>query len=64
METTTPLFRLVKQLAEREGVTGQLKANNQMEWVARIKNIQSSRFCFGIFVLILFLLMLLLFYNF
>ena len=27
------LFRLVKQMAEREGVTEQFKANNQMEWV-------------------------------
>lgn len=35
------LFRLVKQMAEREGVTEQLKANNQMEWVARMNNIRS-----------------------
>ncbi len=34
-------FRLVKQMAEREGVTEQLKADNQMEWVARINNIRS-----------------------
>lgn len=34
-------FRLVKQMAEREGVTEQLKANNQMEWVARMNNIRS-----------------------
>ena len=33
------LFRLVKQMAEREGVTEQLKADNQMEWVARMNNI-------------------------
>ena len=33
--------RLVKQTAEREGVTEQLKANNQMEWVARMNNIRS-----------------------
>ena len=32
-------FRLVKQMAEREGVTEQLKANNQMEWVAQMNNI-------------------------
>ena len=31
--------RLVKQMAEREGVTEQLKADNQMEWVARMNNI-------------------------
>ena len=34
-------FRLVKQMAEREGVTEQLKANNQMEWVARMNNFRS-----------------------
>lgn len=33
--------RLVKQIAEREGVTEQLKADNQMEWVARMNNIRS-----------------------
>jgi len=33
--------RLVKQMAEREGVTEQLKANNQMEWVGRMNNIRS-----------------------
>ncbi len=35
------LFRLVKQIAEHEGVTEQLKADNQMEWVARMNNIRS-----------------------
>ena len=34
-------FRLVKQMVEREGVTEQLKADNQMEWVARMNNICS-----------------------
>lgn len=34
------LFRLVEQMAEREGVTEQLKADNQMEWVARMNNIR------------------------
>lgn len=34
-------FRLVKQIAEREGVTEQLKADNQMEWVVRMNNIRS-----------------------
>ena len=33
--------RLIKQMAEREGVTEQLKADNQMEWVARMNNIRS-----------------------
>ena len=32
---------LVKQLAEQEGVTEQLKADNQMEWVGRMNNIRS-----------------------
>ena len=35
------LFRLVKQMAEREGVTEQLKADNQMAWVGRMNNICS-----------------------
>ena len=34
-------FRLVKQMAEREGVSETLKADNQMEWVCRINNIRS-----------------------
>lgn len=33
--------RLVKQMAEREGVTEQLKADNQMDWVGRMNNIRS-----------------------
>lgn len=32
--------RLVKQLAEAEGVTEQLKADNQMEWVGKMNNIR------------------------
>ncbi len=31
--------RLIEQMAEREGVTEQLKANNQMGWVAQMNNI-------------------------
>ena len=34
-------FRLVKQMAEREGVTETLKTENQMEWVGRMNNIRS-----------------------
>ena len=34
-------FRLAKQMAEREGVTEQLKADDQMEWVARMNNIRN-----------------------
>ena len=35
------LSRLVEQMAECEGVTEELKANSQMEWVARMNNIRS-----------------------
>ena len=34
-------LRLVKQMAEREGVSEQLKAENQMEWVGRMNNIRN-----------------------
>ena len=34
-------FRPVKQMAEREGVTEQLKAEDQMKWVALMNNIRS-----------------------
>ncbi len=33
--------RVVKQLAEQEGVTEALKAKNQMEWVGRMNNIRN-----------------------
>ena len=33
--------QLVKQMAECEGVTEKLKADNQMEWVARMNNIRT-----------------------
>ena len=33
--------RLVKQMAEREGVTERLKAENQMEWVRQMNNLRS-----------------------
>ena len=33
--------RLVNQMAEREGITERLKADNQMEWVGRMNNIRS-----------------------
>lgn len=35
------LYRLVKQISEYEGITETLKADNQMEWVARMNNIRS-----------------------
>ena len=34
-------FRLVKQMAERDGITEQLKADNQMEWVSRMNNVRN-----------------------
>ena len=34
-------LRLVKHMAEREGLTKQLKAYNQMAWVGRMNNIRS-----------------------
>jgi hypothetical protein len=34
-------FRLVNQLAEKEDVTEQLKAENQMLWVQRMNNIRN-----------------------
>ena len=33
--------RLIKQMAEHEGVTEKLKADNQMEWVGRMNNIRN-----------------------
>ena len=33
--------RLIKQMSEREGVTEQLKANDQMSWVGRMNNISN-----------------------
>ena len=33
--------RIVEQMKEKQGVTEQLKAKNQMEWVARMNNIQA-----------------------
>ena len=32
---------MVKQMVECEGVTEQLKEENQMEWVCRMQNIES-----------------------
>ena len=38
----TEMFdRLVKQLAEKEGITEQLKAQDQMAWVQRMNNIRN-----------------------
>lgn len=41
-EQAQQLFlRLVKEYAEKEGVTEQLKANHQMAWVRKMNNIRS-----------------------
>ena len=34
-------FRLVNQMAECEGVTEQIKADNQMQWVGKMNNIRN-----------------------
>lgn len=34
------MSRLVKQMADREDITEQLKAENQMEWVRQMNNIR------------------------
>ena len=40
-EAQTLFLRLVKQYAEREGATEQLKAENPMEWVQKMNNIRN-----------------------
>ena len=40
-EAQTLFLRLVKQYAEREGVTEQLKVENPTEWVQKMNNIRS-----------------------
>ena len=35
------LPRMVKEMAEQEGITEQLKEENQMEWVRRMNNIRN-----------------------
>lgn len=39
-EAQSLFLRLVKEYAEREGVTEQFKAENPMEWVCRMNNIR------------------------
>jgi len=42
-EQAQELFdRLMKQRAEREGITEKLKADNQMEWVGRMNALRSA----------------------
>ena len=40
-EAQSLFLRLVKEYAEREGVTEQLKAENPMEWVRKMNNIRN-----------------------
>lgn len=35
------MFRLIEQMADKEGVTEQLKAENSMLWVGRMNEIQA-----------------------
>ena len=41
-EVNDTLLRLVKQLAEKQGVTEQLKAADQMLWIQKMNNIRNS----------------------
>ena len=38
---TTMMFRLIEQMADKEGVTEQLKTERPMLWVGRINEIQA-----------------------
>ena len=40
-ESKEKLEILIKQMVEKENVTEELKANNQLEWVARMNNIKN-----------------------
>ena len=37
-------LRLVKQMADADGISETLKANDQMEWVGRMNNVRSRAF--------------------
>lgn len=41
-QATEMFDQLVKQLVEREGITEQLKVQNQMAWVQRMNNIRNA----------------------
>ena len=41
-QATEMLDRLMKQLAEKEGITEQLKAQNQMAWVGAMNSIRNA----------------------
>ena len=40
-QATDMMFRLVEQMADKEGVTEQLKAENPMLWIGRMNEIQA-----------------------
>lgn len=35
-------FRLVRQMAEKQGVREQLKVENQLKWIGRMNNIRNA----------------------
>ncbi len=35
-------FQLVEQMAKQEGITEQLKADNQMEWVGQLNSVRNQ----------------------
>lgn len=41
-EADEMISRLVKQMAEQQGITEQLKYDNQIEWAGRMNNIQNN----------------------
>ena len=43
-QTEELFLRLVKQMADAEGITEKLKVSNQMEWVRRMNNIRNRAF--------------------
>lgn len=40
-QATEMMFRLVEKMADKEGVTEQLKAENPMLWIGRMNEIQA-----------------------
>ena len=41
-QATTMFLRLVKELAEKEGITEQLKSTSQMKWVGKMNAIRNA----------------------
>ena len=40
-QATDMFFRLVKEMADKQGVTEQLKSDNQMAWIGKMNNIRN-----------------------